>query len=102
MYISTMRRDYPGIQHVHGSNWDVASASSFVMMMDKAIAKFEEEHPGVRIHYYSGISKEDYSEVRQKAFRGKDAGRVYGADIGLDFNLYSSLESWEKPDELQY
>ena len=33
-----------------GSNWDVASASSFVMI-DKAIAKFEEEHPGVRIHY---------------------------------------------------
>ena len=28
-----------------GSNWDVASASSFVMI-DKAIAKFEEEHPG--------------------------------------------------------
>ena len=41
-----------------GSNWDVASASSFVIM-DKAIARFEEEHPGVKIHYYSGISKED-------------------------------------------
>ena len=54
-----------------GSNWDVASASSFVMI-DKAIAKFEEEHPGVRIHYYSGISKEDYSEwCARKLLEGK-------------------------------
>ena len=34
-----------------GSNWDVASASSFVIM-DKAIARFEEEHPGVKIDVY--------------------------------------------------
>ena len=44
-----------------GSNWDVATANSFVII-DKAIARFEAEHPGVRIHYYSGVLKEDYSE----------------------------------------
>ena len=32
-----------------GSNWDVATANSFVLI-DKAIARFEAEHPGVRIH----------------------------------------------------
>lgn len=44
-----------------GSNWDVANANSFVII-DKAIELFEEEHPGVRIHYYSGVRKDDYSE----------------------------------------
>ena len=44
-----------------GSNWDVASANSF-KIMDRAIADFEKTHPNVKIHYYSGIAKEDYSE----------------------------------------
>ncbi len=33
-----------------GSNWDVANANSF-LIIDKAIDRFEQEHPGVRIHY---------------------------------------------------
>ena len=41
-----------------GSNWDVANANSFVII-DEAIARFEQEHPGVRIHYYSGVRKYD-------------------------------------------
>ena len=66
-----------------GSNWDVASASSFVMI-DKAIAKFEEEHPGVRIHYYSGISKEDYSEwCARKLLEGKMPDVFSGAGHGF-------------------
>ena len=44
-----------------GSNWDVAQANSFTII-DKAIAKFEHAHPGVTVHYYSGIRKDDYSE----------------------------------------
>ena len=72
-----------------GSNWDVASASSFVIM-DKAIARFEEEHPGVKIHYYSGISKEDYSEwCARKLVEGKMPDVFMVPDS--DFNLYSSL-----------
>ena len=40
-----------------GSNWDVASASSFVMM-DKAYRKVRGgASRGEGIHYYSGISK---------------------------------------------
>ena len=44
-----------------GSNWDVAQANGFTII-DKAIAKFEQTHPGVTVHYYSGIRKDDYSE----------------------------------------
>ena len=44
-----------------GSNWDVDSTNSFVIM-DKAIADFEDSHPGIKIHYSSGILKEDYGE----------------------------------------
>lgn len=81
-----------------GSNWDVASASSFVMI-DKAIAKFEEEHPGVRIHYYSGISKEDYSEwCARKLLEGKMPDVFMVPDT--DFNLYSSLGVMKNLDEL--
>ena len=55
-----------------GSNWDVAHANSFVII-DKAIARFEQEHPGVRIHYYSGVMKEDYSEwLSRKLLAGKE------------------------------
>lgn len=44
-----------------GSNWDVAQANGFTII-DNAIAKFEHAHPGVTVHYYSGIRKDDYSE----------------------------------------
>ena len=81
-----------------GSNWDVASASSFVIM-DKAIARFEEEHPGVKIHYYSGISKEDYSEwCARKLLEGKMPDVFMVPDS--DFNLYSSLGVLKNLDEL--
>lgn len=44
-----------------GSYWDVANANSFTII-DQAIETFEAAHPGVRIHYYSGVDKDDYSE----------------------------------------
>ena len=72
-----------------GSNWDVASANSFVIM-DKAIAAFEESHPGVKIHYDSGILKEDYSEwCARKLLRG-DLPDVFMV-LDTDFNQYCSL-----------
>lgn len=72
-----------------GSNWDVASANSFVNF-DKAIARFEEEHPGVKIHYYSGISKDDYSEwFSRKLLAGKEPD-VFMI-LGKDFNQFSSM-----------
>ena len=50
----------------------MANANSFISF-DKAIARFEKEHPGVKIHYYSGISKDDYSEwFSRKLLAGKE------------------------------
>ena len=72
-----------------GSNWNVASANSFVIF-DKAIARFEKEHPGVKIHYYSGISKDDYSEwFSRKLLAGKEPD-VFMV-LGTDFNQFSSM-----------
>lgn len=44
-----------------GSSWDVEVKDSY-LVVEEAIAKFEREHPGVRVKYVSGIPKEDYSE----------------------------------------
>ncbi len=44
-----------------GSNWDVANGDSY-WIIDKAISRFEAAHPGVRVHYYSGIRRRDYRE----------------------------------------
>ncbi len=52
------------------SNWDVPTANAYIVM-DKAIEKFEKDHPGVKVHYESGIRKKDYSEwLSRKAMKG--------------------------------
>lgn len=43
------------------SYWEVQNGYSCQILED-AIARFEEAHPGVRVEYVSGIMKEDYSE----------------------------------------
>ena len=40
-----------------GSNWDVPNGSGY-KLIDTAIARFEEEHPNVKIEYKSGILKD--------------------------------------------
>lgn len=81
-----------------GSNWNVASANSFISF-DKAIARFEQEHPGVRIHYYSGISKDDYSEwFSRKLLVGKEPD-VFMI-LGTDFNQFSSMGVMKNLDVL--
>lgn len=72
-----------------GSNWDVANANSYVII-DKAIERFEREHKNVKIHYYSGILKRDYSEwLTQQLLLGKmpDVFMI----LSNDFNLLASL-----------
>ncbi|RDU22301.1 sugar ABC transporter substrate-binding protein [Anaerosacchariphilus polymeriproducens] len=44
-----------------GSNWEVPNGNCYAII-DSAIKRFEKENPGVKIHYSSGILKEDYSE----------------------------------------
>ena len=81
-----------------GSNWNVANANSFISF-DKAIARFEKEHPGVKIHYYSGISNDDYSEwFSRKLLAGKEPD-VFMI-LGTDFNQFSSMEVMKNLDEL--
>lgn len=46
---------------VAGSYWDVPTGSCYEVI-DAAIQRFEEKHPGVRVEYTSGILKEDYPE----------------------------------------
>ena len=72
-----------------GSNWDVANANSYVII-DKAVEKFESAHPGVRVHYYSGIRKEDYSEwFSRQLLRGKEPD-VFMV-LGEDFNQFAEI-----------
>lgn len=81
-----------------GSNWDVESATSFVII-DKAIEQFESEHPGVRIHYYSGVLKEDYSEWFSRKLLEGEAPDVFMV-LGDDFNLFCSMGVMQNLDTL--
>ncbi|MGC6178072.1 ABC transporter substrate-binding protein [Lacrimispora sp. 38-1] len=81
-----------------GSNWDVASANSF-KIMDRAIEDFEKTHPNVKIHYYSGIAKEDYSEwCARKLLEGKTPDVFMVLDS--DFDKFTSLGVMKNLDDL--
>lgn len=86
-----------------GSNWDVANADSCIII-DKAIEKFEKTHPGVRIHYYSGIPKNDYSEwLARKILNGEtpDVFMVLSNDFDklASLGLLASLDDQMSQDE---
>ncbi|PHV70122.1 ABC transporter substrate-binding protein [Sporanaerobium hydrogeniformans] len=81
-----------------GSNWDVANANSYVII-DKVIEQFEKEHPGVTVHYTSGIRKSDYSEwFAQKVLKGEmpDVAMI----LSDDFDQLVSLGVLQNLDEL--
>ena len=44
-----------------GSNWGVPEGNSYAVI-DQVIARFEAEHPNVKVVYQSGIRRDDYSE----------------------------------------
>ena len=44
-----------------GSYWDVPSGEGY-HIIDEAVARFEQSHPGVKVEYVSGIRKDDYSQ----------------------------------------
>lgn len=44
-----------------GSYWDVPNGDCY-QIIDDAIARFEEKHPGVTVEYKSGVRKEEYIE----------------------------------------
>ena len=72
-----------------GSNWDVAQANSFTII-DKAIEKFEKAHPGVEVHYYSGIRKDDYSEWFSRKLLAGEEPDIFMV-LGTDFNQFASM-----------
>ena len=72
-----------------GSNWGVANANSYVII-DKAVKIFEDEHPGIRVHYYSGIRKEDYSEWFSRQLLNGSQPDVFMV-IGEDFNQFAEV-----------
>ncbi len=81
-----------------GSNWEVASANSF-KIFDRAIADFEKNHPNVKIHYYSGIAKEDYSEwCARKLLEGKTPDVFMVLDS--DFDKFTSLGVMKNLEDL--
>lgn len=72
-----------------GSNWDVANPNTYVIV-DSIIKKYEEEHPGIKVHYVSGIRKSDYSEwLAQKILTG-DMPDVYMV-LSDDFEKFVSM-----------
>ena len=81
-----------------GSNWDVANANSYVII-DKAIEQFEKKHNNVKIHYYSGILKDDYSEWFSKQVLLGNTPDVFMI-LSNDFNQFASLGVLKNLDEL--
>lgn len=72
-----------------GSNWDVPNGSGY-KLIDTAIARFEKEHPNVKIEYTSGILKEDYSSwLADQIIEGNEPD-VFIV-LGDDFNTLSSV-----------
>ena len=79
------------------SYWEVANADGYVII-DKAIKKFEKLHPEIKIHYYSGIPKDDYEEwLARKILKG-DAPDVFMI-LSEDFSHMVSLGLLENLDK---
>ncbi len=81
-----------------GSNWGVENANSYVII-DKAIKLFESRHKNVKIHYYSGIIKEDYSEwFSRQVLLGKtpDVFMI----LANDFEKFAALDIMKNLDPL--
>jgi len=81
-----------------GSNWDVANANSYVII-DKAIEQFEKKYKNVKIHYYSGILKDDYSEWFSKQVLLGKTPDVFMI-LSNDFNQFASMGILKELDEL--
>lgn len=80
----------------NGSNWNVEIQDSY-SFIDRAIKRFEAGHPDVKVHYVSGIPKEDYSEwLSGKILRGRAPDVMMIKDE--DFNRFAELEILQELD----
>lgn len=81
-----------------GSYWGTPNGSSY-QVLDNAIARFEADHPGVRVEYTSGIGTGEYSEwLAGQLVRG-DGPDVYFV-LPEDFNLLASSGALAPLDRL--
>lgn len=81
-----------------GSYWDVANANSYAIV-DQVAKQFEKEHPGVTVHYYSGIRKDDYSEWLSRQLLVGRLPDVFLV-LGDDYNQLVSTGSMKDLDPL--
>lgn len=71
------------------SNWNVPNGTVYELV-DLAAERFEEEHPGVRVEYVSGILREDYSEwLAEQLLLGTEPD-VFMV-LSEDFNMLASV-----------
>ena len=87
----------------NGSNWDVAIQDSYPVI-DDAIRKFEEEHPGVRVRYVSGIPKSDYPEwLSERMLKGEtpDVMMVLDSEFSrlVELGMLEDLDPWMEMDQ---
>lgn len=81
-----------------GSNWNDVN-EDYYKFINQGILQFESENPTVKVHYYSGIRKVDYSEwLSQEIIKGKapDVMMV----LSEDFNTFSRLGLLQNLDKL--
>lgn len=72
-----------------GSYWDVPTGNCY-KVIDDAIRRFEEGHPGVKVEYVSGILKDDYPEwLSEQVLLGKEPD-VFMIPSG-EFDMLASL-----------
>lgn len=81
-----------------GSYWGTTIGDRY-QFLDEAIALFEENHPGIEVHYDSGIGIDEYSEwLAQKYMKGQ------GPDLFLvlpeDFSLLAAWGALYPLDDL--
>ena len=69
------------------SYWEVQNGWAYRIAED-AIARFEEQHPGVRVEYVSGIIKEDYADWLSGQMMKGEAPDVFFV-LGEHFNDFA-------------
>lgn len=71
------------------SYWEVQNGYSYRILEDAA-AVFEEQHPGIKVEYVSGILKEDYSEWLAEQLLSGNAPDLFFV-IAEDFNDFAEI-----------
>lgn len=76
-----------------GSSWDVPYADPY-HQIDRVIARFEKDHPHVKVKYVSGITKDDYSSWLSDAIVNGQQCDVFIVPND-DFNLLADTKALE-------